>query len=61
MEVETMDNGKDKSAIMTTGTGNTGNTGYRRTWSKPIVKRIEIKRTMFGARSGADSSNWTTP
>ncbi len=61
MEVETVDNGKDKSAIMTTGTGDTGNTGYRRTWSKPIVKRIEIKQTMFGAQSGADISNFATP
>lgn len=60
MEVETVDNEKDKSATITTGTGDTGNTGYLRTWSKPIVKRIEIKRTMLGARSGADSTHFTT-
>lgn len=58
-----MDNGKDKSATITAGTGDTGNTGYRRTWSKPIVKRIEIKRTMAGNNSLNDgfTSNRSTP
>lgn len=63
MEVKIVDNEKDKSATMTTGTGDTGNSEYRRTWSKPIVKRIEIKRTMAGNNSLNDgfTSTRSTP
>jgi hypothetical protein len=29
----------------------------RRPWIKPIITRIEMKRTMFAAGSGADSTD----
>ena len=51
-----MDNGKDKSVTITTGTGDTGNTRCRRTWSKPMVKHLEIKRTMQGVQSAIDGA-----
>jgi hypothetical protein len=56
-----MDSGKDKNAIITAETGNTRSTGCRRTWSKPIVKRIGIKRTMAGSVSNTDSSATDSP
>lgn len=32
-----------------------------KTWNDPKITRIKIKRTMFGAHSGTDSTVFTTP
>lgn len=50
-EEETMDNEKSKGASITAGARETGDSGSRRIWSKPIVTRIDIKRTMVGTGS----------
>jgi hypothetical protein len=34
---------------------------HRSAWKDPTITRIEIKRTMFGAHSGTDSTVFTTP
>lgn len=33
---------------------------HRSVWKDPTITRIEIKRTMFGAHSGADSTVFST-
>lgn len=49
-----MDNGKNKNVTIITETKDARNSGFRRTWSKPTVKRIEIKQTMAGNFSRND-------
>ncbi|WP_157046145.1 hypothetical protein [Geotalea uraniireducens] len=54
-----MDNKKSKSAAITAGTGETWDTGSCRTWSKPIVTRINIKKTMLSTGSVNDGDGST--
>ncbi len=52
-----MNNEKNKSITITSEASETvaGDESSRRPWHKPIVKRIDVKRTMFNLGSGADS------
>lgn len=49
-----MNDEKSKSAAITTGAGDSGDTGSRRSWHKPTVTRIDIKRTKNEPGSGGD-------
>ncbi len=57
-----MDNEKKKKLAMTFEEGKTvsGDIVTRRPWHKPVIKRINIKRTMFGEASLSDGGLSTT-
>ncbi len=58
-----MDTEKNKNPAVTSGEGESVS-GYpvsRRPWRKPMVNRIDIKRTMASGGSGGDSALQSPP
>lgn len=58
-----MENEKDKGIAMSSENNGTvsRDSAERRTWHKPAVTRIEMKKTLNGESSGSDGTLSTAP